>query len=45
MGAVLFTALPLYFSHRNRINRAAGLPDDAAAADAPSAPELAATHS
>ena len=45
MGAVLFTALPLYFSHRNRINRAAALPDDAAAADAPSAPELAATHS
>ena len=42
MGAVLFTALPLYFSHRNKVNRAAAtLHDD----DAESTPELAASHS
>jgi formate/nitrite transporter len=41
LGAVLFTALPLYFSHRNRINRAATLHAD----DSVDAPELAATHS
>ena len=42
MGAVLFTALPLYFSHRNRVNRAAALHDDDAAE---ATPELAASHS
>jgi len=42
LGAVLFTALPLYFSHRTKINRAAALPADDETA---SAPELLATHS
>jgi formate/nitrite transporter FocA (FNT family) len=41
LGAVLFTALPLYFSHRNRINREAAAHDD----DAERAPELTAAHS
>ncbi|PXA67901.1 formate/nitrite transporter family protein [Cryobacterium arcticum] len=42
LGAVLFTALPLYFSHRNTVNRAAALHDDDEAA---STPELAGAHS
>ncbi|WP_104166713.1 formate/nitrite transporter family protein [Cryobacterium sp. N22] len=42
LGAVLFTALPLYFSHRTKVNRAAALPADD---ETTSAPELVATHS
>ena len=42
LGALLFTALPLYFSHRNKVNRAAALHDDD---DAESTPKLAASHS
>jgi len=41
LGAVLFTALPLYYSHRTTVNRAAALHDD----DTENAPELAASHS
>lgn len=41
LGALLFAALPLYFSHRNKVNRAAALPTDGVQ----TAPELAATHS
>jgi formate/nitrite transporter len=40
LGAVLFTALPLYYSHRNRINR-----DPAGHADADSTTDLATAHS
>ena len=42
MGAVLFTALPMYFSHRTRVNRAAAAHDEA---DTDRETELAATHS
>ena len=42
LGAVLFAALPLYFSHRNKINRAVASHDDI---DADRTPELAAAHS
>lgn len=41
LGAVLFTALPLYYSHRTTVNRAAALHDDGTE----NAPELAASHS
>lgn len=42
LGAVLFTALPLYFSHRTRVNLKAATHDDV---DADSTTELAPTHS
>jgi formate/nitrite transporter len=42
LGAVLFAALPLYYSHRNRVNRERG-DDHAAGAD--STPDLASSHS
>ncbi|MBX0298664.1 formate/nitrite transporter family protein [Cryobacterium sp. 1639] len=41
LGAVLFTALPMYYSHRNTVNRAAAMHDD----DTENTPELAASHS
>jgi formate/nitrite transporter len=45
MGAVLFTALPLYFSHRTRVNRGAGKGDPAETAGSDHETDLAAVHS
>ena len=45
LGAVLFTALPLYYSHRIKVNRAAALHDDADGVTPEHAPELTSARS